>query len=104
MQKLRPCRPGGDMANQHRMHHRCGRERDWEPKHRAQDHEQCGVRSKVPAFPEHPCHPALKGIMHSLFERPIADLAPQPRPMSADRPATLETFRLRKGKEADKAT
>src|SRR5204863_911039 len=53
---------------------------------------------------EHPCHPALKGIMHSLFERPIADPAPQPRPMPADRPAPLSTLHLRKGKEAESAT
>src|SRR2546430_4547728 len=69
----------------------------------AQDHDQCGVRRKMPAFSEHPCHAAFKGNVHSFFERPIANLPPEPRPVPADRYTPLSTFRLGKGKEAQRA-
>jgi hypothetical protein len=41
--------------------------------------------------------------MHGLFESPIANLPPQPRPVSADRYSPLSTFRPGKGKEAQRA-
>ena len=59
--------------------------------------------SALPAFSEHPCHAAFKGHMHSLFERPIPNLPPDPRPVPADRYTPLSTFRLGKGKEAQRA-
>jgi hypothetical protein len=65
--------------------------------------EQCGVRREMPAFSEHPCHAAFKGNVHRLFERPIANLPPEPRPVPADRYTPLSTFRLGKGKEAQRA-
>src|SRR6266566_2944875 len=103
MQELHPSWPGRDLGKQYRMHHRCSPERDREPKYRAQDHDQCDVRREMPAFSEHPCHAAFKGNMHSLFERPIANLPPEPRPVPADRYTPLSTFRLGKGKEAQRA-
>src|SRR5262249_48794575 len=56
----------------------------------------------MPAFSEHPCHAAFKGIMHSLFERLIANFSPKPRPVPADRSPPLSTFRLGNGKEAQR--
>jgi hypothetical protein len=41
--------------------------------------------------------------MYSLFERLIANLPPKPRPVPADRSTPLSTFRLGKGKEAQRA-
>jgi hypothetical protein len=41
--------------------------------------------------------------MHSSFECLIAKLPPKPRPVPADRYAPLSTFRLGKGKEAQRA-
>src|SRR5436305_15047545 len=38
-----------------------------------------------------------------FFERPIANLPPEPRPVPADRYTPLSTFRLGKGKEAQRA-
>src|SRR6516165_827291 len=102
MQELHPSRPGGDLGKQYRVHRRCSPERDREPKYRAQDHEQCGVRREMPAFSEYPCHAVFEGIMHSLFERLIANLPPKPQPVPADRSPPLSTFSLRKGKEAQR--
>src|SRR6266403_5123155 len=103
MQELHPSWPGRDLGKQYRVHRRCSPERDREPKYRAQDHDQCGVRREMPAFSEHPCHAAFKGNVHSFFERPIANLPPEPRPVPADRYTPLSTFRLGKGKEAQRA-
>src|SRR6266513_3329320 len=103
MQELHPSRPGYDLGEQYRVHCRCSPERNRKPKYRAQDYEQCGVRREMPAFSEHPCHAAFKDNVHSLFERPIADLPPEPRPVPADRYTPLSTFRLGKGKEAQRA-
>ena len=41
--------------------------------------------------------------MNCLFERPIADLAPEPRPVSPDRYAPASTFSLGKGEKAQSA-
>src|ERR1700751_1295122 len=57
----------------------------------------------MPALSEHPCHAAFKDNMHGLFERPIANLPAEPRPISADRYPQLSTFRLGKGKERQRA-
>jgi hypothetical protein len=57
----------------------------------------------MPAFSEHPCHAALKGIMDGLFERPVAKFALEPQPVPPNRSAPLSTFRLGKGKEAQRA-
>ena len=38
-----------------------------------------------------------------MFERAIADLPPEPRPVPADRCTPLSTFRLGKGQEAQRA-
>src|SRR6516165_4350301 len=57
----------------------------------------------MPAFSKHPCHAVFKAVMYSLFERPIANLPPEPRPVPADRSAPLMTFRLGKGKEAQRS-
>src|SRR5437868_10118081 len=103
MQELHPSWPGRDLGKQYRVHRRCDPEREREPKYRAQDHEQCGVRREMSTSSKHPCHAAFKGSMHGLFEPSIADLAPEPRPVPADRYPPLSTFRLGKGKEAQRA-
>src|ERR1700730_2710377 len=103
MQELHPSRPGYELGEQYRVHRRCSCERDREPKYRAQDHEQCGVRREMPAFSEHPFHAAFKRNMHSMFERPVANLPPEPRPAPADRFIPLSKFRLGKRKEAQRA-
>src|SRR5882724_7828373 len=103
MQELRPDRPGRELGKQYRVQRRCSAERDREPKYRAQDHEQCGVRREMPACSEHPCHTAFKSNVHSLFERAIANPPPEPRPIPADRHTPLSTFRLGKWKEAQRA-
>ena len=103
MQELHSRRPGCDLRKQYRVHRRCCPERDREPKYRAQDHEQCGVRREMPAFPEHPCHAAFKGNVHSSFERLIANLPPKPRPVPADRYAPAPTIRLGKGNKTQRA-
>src|SRR5258708_31613168 len=97
MQELHPSWPGRELGKQYRVHRRCSPERDREPKYRAQDHEQCGVRREMPAFSEHPCHAALKGGMHSSFERLIANLPPKPRPVLADRYAPVPRFVSERG-------
>src|SRR5215207_2235276 len=103
MQELHPSWPRRDLGKQYRVHRRCSSERDRKPKYRAQDHEQCGVRSEMSAFSEHPCHATFKGTVHSMFERPVANLPPEPPPISADRSPPVSTFRLGKGKEAQRA-
>src|SRR5215831_5962686 len=103
MQELRPRWPGRDLRKQYRVHRgRCPK-RDREPKDCAQDHEQCGARREMPAFPEHPRHAALKGAMHSSFERLVAYLLPQPRPVSADRYAKVSATSLGKGNKTQRA-
>src|SRR5258707_13020888 len=100
MQELHPSWPGRELGKQYRVHRRCSPERDREPKYRAQDHEQCGVRREMPAFSEHPCHASFKGNVHSMFECPIANLPPEPRPVPT---APLSTFRIGKWKKAQRA-
>ena len=57
----------------------------------------------MPALSEYPRHAAFKCNMNSLLERPIADLAPEPRPLPPDRYSPPSTFRLRYGNEAQPA-
>src|SRR5215475_2724313 len=57
----------------------------------------------MPTFPEHPRHTALKGTMHSSFERMVAYLPPQPRPVSADRSAPASTPPLGNGNKTKRA-
>src|SRR5215813_8736390 len=103
MQELRPRWPGPYLRKQYHVHHgRCPK-RDREPKYCAQDHEQRGVRCEMPAFPEHPRHAGLKGTMHSSFERMVAYLPPQPRPVSADRSAPASTPPLGNGNKTKRA-
>src|SRR5258707_15782414 len=102
MQELHPGWPGRELGKQYRVHRRCSPERDREPKYRAQDHEQCGVRREMSACSEHSGHAAFKGNVDILFERPIANLPPEPRPVRADRYTPLSPFRLGKWKEAQR--
>src|SRR5262245_32562307 len=103
MQELHPSRPGYALGEQYCVHRRCNSERDRKPKYRAQDHEQSGVRREMSAFSEHPCHAAFKGNMHSMFERPVANLPLEPRPAPADRSTPPSKCRLGKRKEVQRA-
>src|SRR4249919_3219135 len=103
MQELHPSRPIRDFGEQYRVHRRCSHERDREPKYRAQDYEQCGVRREMPAFSEHPRHTAFEGNMHNMFKRPVANLTPEPRPAPAGCFIPLPTSRLGKRKEMQNA-